>query len=110
MNSQVVYADEKVRATYVRIKGPRTEDEMLRVRLDRAFGDLEKDACCGLQIRKGLIPKEYVRKYGINNLWKYNLPDGWRLIYSIGADDAGVLSIVLEWMDHKNYERRFGYK
>jgi hypothetical protein len=83
---------------------------MLRARLDRAFVELEKDACCGLQIRKELIPKEYVRKYGINNLWKYDLPDGWRLIYSLGTDDLGVLSIVIEWMDHKNYERRFGYK
>jgi hypothetical protein len=62
---------------------------MLRVRLDRAFGDVEKNACCGLQIRKELIPKDYVRKYGINNLWKYNLPNGWRLIYALAATRSG---------------------
>jgi len=30
---------------------------------------------------KKLIPKEYVK-----NLWKYNLPCAWRLIYSIESN------------------------
>ena len=57
-----------------------------------------------------LIPKEYFRKYGkLDNLWKYNLPNAWRLIYTIKTEEVVVLSVILEWMDHKNYERRFKY-
>lgn len=37
------------------------------------------------------------------------LPDAWRLIYTIKDDKVDILSVILEWLDHKNYERRFGY-
>lgn len=69
---------------------------------------LKKNAFSGLQIPKRIIPKEYL-KYGIDNLWKYNLPNAWRLLYSIGKEEVQIISIVLEWMDHKEYERRFHY-
>ena len=75
----------------------------------RAFEDIENNAFCGIQVPKKLIPKEYVKKYNVRNLWKYNLPDAWRLIYSIEGKNLMVFSIILEWMNHKEYERRFGY-
>jgi hypothetical protein len=40
---------------------------------------------------------------------KMLLPKGWRLIYSVANDGVCIISILLEWMDHKNYERRFNY-
>jgi hypothetical protein len=55
------------------------------------------------------MPKEYIKKYGIENLWKYNLPNAWRLLYSVARDEVMVISIVLEWLPHKKYERRFKY-
>ena len=75
----------------------------------RAFEDIENNAFCGIQIPKKLIPKEYLKKYPVKNLWKYNLPDAWRLIYSVQGKNLLVFSIILEWMDHKTYEKRFGY-
>ena len=63
----------------------------------------------GIQIQKKLIPKEYITKYEIDNLWKYNLPNAWRLIYTVANNKVTVLSIVLEWMTHKEYEKRFKY-
>lgn len=54
-------------------------------------------------------PAEYLKKYKVKNLWKYNLPDAWRLIYSIEQGQLLVIAIVLEWMDHTNYERKFKY-
>ena len=64
----------------------------------------------GDPIAKNLIPKEYFNRYGsLTNLWKYNLPDAWRLIYTIKNNQVTVLSVILEWMDHKEYERRFHY-
>ena len=76
----------------------------------RAVADLRKNAFSGIQIAKRLIPKEYQAKYGsLTNLWKYNLPNAWRLIYTIKRDEVVVLSVVWEWMTHKEYEQRFGY-
>jgi len=50
-----------------------------------------------------------IKKYKISNLWKYDLTNGWRLIYTIESDEIRIISIILEWFDHKNYEKRFGY-
>ncbi len=92
------------------MKSGKTEDTQLYGWLVRAFEDLEKDAFSGIQIPKKLVPKEYELKYGkIDNLWKYNLPNAWRLIYTVKKGEVVVLSIILEWMTHKEYENRFKY-
>jgi Txe/YoeB family toxin of Txe-Axe toxin-antitoxin module len=109
MKSRVVFADAKLKKAFGALKDSRTEDRKLYRWLERAFKDLEKDAFCGTQIQKRLIPKEYQKKYKIDNLWKYNLPNAWRVIYSIAADEVIVISIIIEWMNHKSYEKRFKY-
>lgn len=109
MKSKVVFADKKLKEAFESLKDSKTEDRRLYEWLRRAFQDIEENAFCGIQIPKKLIPKEYIKKYCITNLWKYNLPNAWRLLYSVAADKAIVISIIIEWMDHKKYERRFGY-
>ena len=109
MRSRVVFADEKIKESYEKLKREKTEDRNLLKWIDRAFDDIADDAFCGIQIPKKQIPKIYIRKYEIDNLWKYNLPNAWRLIYSVARDEVLIISIVLEWMPHKEYERRFGY-
>ena len=76
----------------------------------RAITDLKENAFCGEKIRKELIPKEYIQKYNIDNLYWYPLPNGWRLIYSLATPDkVRILAVILEYFNHKNYERKFGY-
>lgn len=110
MKSDIVFADSRIKTAFNKLKISKTEDKALYKFLLRAFEDLKSDAFCGIQIPKSLIPKEYARKYGkMDNLWKYNLPNAWRLIYTIKTEEVIVLSVILEWLDHKNYERRFKY-
>ncbi|MAG20092.1 hypothetical protein CL618_01525 [archaeon] len=110
MKSKLVFGDEKTKLSFEKLKTSKTEDKKLYNWLTRAFEDLEENAFSGIQIPKKLIPKEYETKFGkLDNLWKYNLPNAWRLIYTIGKEEILILSIVLEWLDHKNYERRFKY-
>jgi len=109
MKSKVVFADETVKEAFDRLQDSRTEDQNLYRWLNRAFDDLSENAFCGIQIPKKLIPKTYLKKYSIDNLWKYNLPNAWRLIYSVARDEVIVISIILEWLPHKEYERRFNY-
>ena len=57
-----------------------------------------------------MIPKGYEKRFGrLDNLWKYNLPNAWRLIYTVKYGELIVLSIILEWVAHKEYENRFNY-
>ena len=110
MKSKVVFGDKKVKASFEKLKSSKTEDKKLYEWLERAFEDLEQNSFCGIQIPKKLFPKEYEKKFGkLDNLWKYNLPNAWRLIYTIKNGEVLVLSIILEWLDHKEYERRFNY-
>ena len=105
--SKIKFADEKLKIAFERLMESK-EDQLYKF-LTRAFSDIELNAFCGIQIPKKLIPKEYLKRYNVSNLWKYNLPNAWRLLYSIERDDVIVISIILEWMDHKDYERRFNY-
>ena len=105
--TKVVFADEEVKKEYDNLE---KFDPKLYKFISRALDDLKREPDCGIHIPKKLIPKIYVQEYGINNLWKYDLPGGWRLIYSLAGSEVEVVAIVLEWFDHKNYEKRFGYR
>ncbi|MBR9701984.1 type II toxin-antitoxin system YoeB family toxin [Candidatus Pacearchaeota archaeon] len=106
MKSELQFANSKVGKAFEKLKN---SDEKLYNFICRAFKDIEENVFCGIQIPKKLIPKDYVRKFNVKNVWKYNLPGAWRLLYSIEGKNLVVLSIVLEWMDHKTYERLFKY-
>lgn len=109
MKCDVQFANEKVKKAFEELDSGKYEEKQLKQFLERAIEDICKNAFCGVRIPKRLIPEEYVKKFGIHNVWKYNLPNAWRLIYSVESNQVCVISIILEWMDHKEYERRFNY-
>lgn len=63
----------------------------------------------GESIKKQQIPAHYVKKFGVNNLFRYRLPEGFRAIYTLVREGDDVSVLVLEVLDHKNYDKRFGY-
>ena len=104
--SKVVFISDELESVFNSLK----EDDAIKKGLVRAIRDLQENAFSGVQVPKRLIPKVYILSYGINNLWKYDLPNGWRLLYTVTMEtEVQLLSALLEWFDHKNYERRFGY-
>ncbi len=108
IKSEIIFGDEKVEREFLELNN--FKEKSLKEQIEKAFCNLEEDAFCGIQIPKNLIPKEYFKRFGnLTNLWKYNLPDAWRLIYTIKNNRITVLSVILEWMDHKEYEKRFHY-
>ena len=109
MKANIKFAEEKLKETLAKLKTSKTEDQNLYKWINRALDDIEEDAFCATQVQKKLIPKVYIDKYGINNLWKYDLPSGWRLLYSVANNDVIVLAIIIEWFSHKEYEKRFKY-
>lgn len=107
---RVRFVDEKLYEAFKKLESGKSEDQLLAVHLKQAIENLKKDPYCGLKVRKNLWPKEYVQKYAVTNLWKYNLPGAWRLIYTLVGNEVEVISVLLEWFDHKEYEKRFNYK
>ena len=105
----VGFITTKLKTEFESLRTGRTEDELLYKFIDRAIDDLKKQPTCGIKIPKKLWPREYTRRYQITNLWKYDLPNGWRLIYTIETNEVMIVAIILEWFDHKKYEKRFKY-
>jgi len=68
----------------------------------------------GDKVRKELIPKEYVEKYQINNLYRVELSDYWRMEYTLVNSPEGevieVIAFVLDIMNHDKYNKKQGYK
>ncbi len=66
----------------------------------------------GNPVSKKLIPKEYSVKYGITNLFRVELPNFWRMLYTLreGESKVEIVSFVLDIIDHKDYNKKFGYK
>jgi len=109
--SVIRYAEPKLKKSFEELRISNTEDQLLYKFINNALDELENNAFCGIQIPKKQIPKYYIRKYGIDNCWKYNLPNAWRLIYSVvDAGEIDLISLILEWNKHKKYERKFGYR
>ncbi|MBI5036178.1 hypothetical protein HZC09_02435 [Candidatus Micrarchaeota archaeon] len=79
-------------------------------KLLKAIEKLKYDFKAGEHISKEKIPVYYKQKYGVENLWKLNLDQDYGLVYAIRGTENEVTSVLLEFFDHKEYERRFGYK
>ena len=72
----------------------------------------------GTQIPRKLIPRKYQLEYEVTNLWKVDLAAYWRLVYTLKQPQSEQTEIeiitiwldVLDLVDHKKYDKIFGYK
>lgn len=64
----------------------------------------------GSHIQKDRIPKIYIKKYDISNLWKVNLSGDWRMIYTIKGDNVEIVALILDIVSHEDYNKIFGYR
>ncbi len=87
---------------------PKTSD--LYVEIDGALALLKEDCEHGNKIPKDRWPKCYIQNFNIQNLYRFELRDGRRLIYTIySVSDITYCNILEYFQNHKEYEKRFGY-
>lgn len=109
MRNSVNVADESILKKLKKLNGSTSENKLLQENLDYAFDRLLNDPFCGIHIPKKLIPSAYSKRYHLKNLWKYDLPGGWRLLYFIINDKDETIVVIIDWMPYKEYERLFNY-
>jgi len=78
--------------------------------LKNKFELIKADAECGNKVKRRRYPDSYVREYGITNLYRLELPDFWRMFYSLSNEGDWVVAYVIDIMDHNEYNRVFGRK
>lgn len=72
---------------------------------------LMENMFAGNQVQKSRIPGHYIVEYGVNNLYRYRHPAGYRSAYTIvNVDGIGVCPMVLDIHTHAEYERIFGFE
>ena len=78
--------------------------------INRVKDILKQNPFAGDQILKRQIPKKYILKYDVSNLWRIELADRWRLIYTITGNQIEIINFVVDLFNHRDYDRVFGYK
>jgi len=71
---------------------------------------IEENRNYGNPIQKRLIPNYYKEKYGITNLYRVELPNFWRMLYTIKGEEIEIIAFVIDIINHEKYNKRFGYK
>ena len=103
---RIVFVDESLEKSFNELK----EEDPIKKSIIRAIKALKEDAFSGRNVKKNLIPKSLIQKYGINNLWIFNLPDGWRMLYVLTpSEEVQIIAVILDWMNHKDYEKLFKF-
>lgn len=100
--SRVRFIDDQLEQEFNRLP----DEDVTKKALIKAIKDIREDCKSGEYIPKDRIPKS-LKKIGINNLRIYDLPSAWRLFYTLINNEIGIISIILKWTNHKDYERLF---
>ncbi len=61
----------------------------------------------GDSIKKDQIPQKFRTKYGVTNLFRVELPNFWRMYYTLTDDERQVeiIVFVLDILDHNTYDK-----
>lgn len=65
------------------------------------------DCLHGEVVRQSQIPKRLRERHGLENLFVEDLPSFWRLLYTIVRDRGERYIVILEIVDHRQYDRWF---
>jgi hypothetical protein len=65
----------------------------------------------GIHHRYKNIPKDYKKRYSLQNLYHFEMPHDYRLMYTIrkSPEGKGVEALILELLSHGEYNKLFDY-
>jgi Txe/YoeB family toxin of Txe-Axe toxin-antitoxin module len=72
--------------------------------------ELKQNPFAGDQVKKRQIPGKYPLKYDVDNVWRIELADRWRLVYTITGNQVEIITFVMDIINHRDYDKIFGYK
>ena len=61
----------------------------------------------GANHKKDTIPKSYIQKYNLQALYHFDMPDDYRLMYTVRRALDGKEALFLELLSHDEFNKRF---
>lgn len=98
--------------TYIHLRNnarSKIERTLLRA-IDRKIEIIKINHRYGNPIAKILIPKEYKQEYGASNLFRVELPNFWRMLYTVKDKEIEIIAFILDIVNHKEYNKKLGYR
>jgi len=78
--------------------------------INRVRDLLKQNPFAGDQVPKRQIPQKYTQKFDVDNVWRIELADRWRLVYTITGNQIEIITFIMDIFNHKDYDKVFGYK
>ena len=106
-----VYEDLNRIVGQEKIKGIKSSFHQTLFRsINRTKELLKENPFVGNQLHERQIPPKYIEKYGVKNVWRAELADRWRMIYTIRGNQVEIVIFVMDIFNHRDYDKVFGYK
>ncbi|MGK0209377.1 MAG: hypothetical protein ACI83O_000654 [Patescibacteria group bacterium] len=101
--NKVVFLDETLEQTFNELP----QNDPLRKSITRAIQKIQEDFKSGEVVKKNSnIIKKSSKKYTyITNLRILDLSGAYRLLYTLVNDEIEIISVILDWMPHKKYDK-----
>ena|SRR4030067_1633350 len=111
---RVIFSEEAEEVyKYLNEHAPKSKTErMILSALDKKIKIIKVNFHYGEAVSKKLIPEEYKKKYNVKNLFRVELPNFWRMLYTLTDSESKIeiIAFVLDVIDHDKYNKKFGYR
>jgi len=105
-----VFMKGQAKESYLSLKNRNDKEAQILLKsINRVTEILKSNPQYGDPIPKRLIPNLLIKE-NIQNLYRVELSNFWRMLYTIEGTQVDILVFVLNIMDHKEYNKLFGYK
>jgi len=104
-----VFLKGQAKEGYLELKRRRDKEaRSILSSIERVKTILKENPQYGNPISRRLIPKELIAQ-GIQNLYRAELSNYWRMLYTVEGNRVEIFLFVLNIVDHKDYNKLFGY-
>src|SRR3990167_7272953 len=62
---------------------------------------LKENPFAGDQVPKRQIPPKYIKEFDADNVWRIELADRWRLVYTVTGNQIEIIAFVMDIFNHK---------
>ena len=89
--------------------GRENSEEIQLIRsIKQKIGFIKANPFYGDPIAKNLIPQEYKINYQAINLFRVELSQFWRMLYTLKGNEIKVIAFILDIIPHPKYNKKFG--